>query len=166
MMQKHLVMTVRAHARCDFALILRTARPESENQHHEVIEPEAPRGAVHPRQVIARPLAVGFAGERVSVVRSPEPAGGEVLLRGDTEAAPQDQRESLISGLAGRKTRKSGQAEDPQILFEALGVSAYVLALLGRAEADDQLRRALGFFRSVDATRFIGEAEALLASPI
>ena len=42
MMQKHLVMTVRAHARCDFALILRTARPESENQHHEVIEPEAP----------------------------------------------------------------------------------------------------------------------------
>ena len=157
MMQKHLVMTVRAHARCDFALILRTARPESENQHHEVIEPEAPRGAVHPRQVIARPLAVGFAGERVSVVRSPEPAGGEVLLRGDTEAAPQDQRESLISGR---------QAEDPQILFEALGVSAYVLALLGRAEADDQLRRALGFFRSVDATRFIGEAEALLASPI
>jgi predicted negative regulator of RcsB-dependent stress response len=35
-----------------------------------------------------------------------------------------------------------------------------------RAEADDQLRRALGFFRSVDATRFIREAEALLASPI
>jgi hypothetical protein len=81
MMQEHLVMTVRAHARCDFALILRTARPESENQHHEVIEPEAPPGAVHPRQVIARPLAVGFAGERVSVVRSPEPARGEVLLR-------------------------------------------------------------------------------------
>ena len=176
--------------------------------------------------------------------------------RGDTEAALQDQRESLISGR---------QAEDPQILFEALGVSAYVLALLGRAdeaqlllselfgtsafnlggldeasmdcvlaaeilgrrdqarpwlstrrdctwyvaaraltdqefvaaaevldsmgaarsaalvrlraaqefvrtgrqaEADDQLRRALGFFRSVDATRFIREAEALLASPI
>ena len=178
------------------------------------------------------------------------------LARGDTEAALQDQRESLISGR---------QAEDPQILFEALGVSAYVLALLGRAdeaqpllselfgtsafnlggldeasvdcllaaeilgrrdqarrwlstrrdspwyvagraltdqefvaaaevldsmgaarsaalvrlraaqefvrtgrrpEADDQLRRALGFFRSVDATRFIREAEALLASPI
>jgi hypothetical protein len=176
--------------------------------------------------------------------------------RGDTEAALQDQRESLISGR---------QAEDPQILFEALGVSAYVLAPLGRAdeaqpllsglfgtsafnlggldeasmdcvlaaeilgrrdqarpwlstrrdcpwyvaaraltdqefvaatevldsmgaarsaalvrlraaqefvrtgrqaEADDQLRRALGFFRSVDATRFIREAEALLASPI
>jgi hypothetical protein len=35
-----------------------------------------------------------------------------------------------------------------------------------RAEADDQLRRAISFFRSVDATRFIREAEALLASPI
>ena len=33
-----------------------------------------------------------------------------------------------------------------------------------RAEADDQLRRALSFFRSVDATRFIREAEALLAA--
>ncbi len=41
--------------------------------------------------------------------------------------------------------------------------AAQQLALTGRqAEADDQLRQALGFFRSVGATRFIGEAEALL----
>jgi class 3 adenylate cyclase/tetratricopeptide (TPR) repeat protein len=33
-----------------------------------------------------------------------------------------------------------------------------------RAEADDQLRQALSFFRSVGATRFIREAEALLAA--
>ena len=33
-----------------------------------------------------------------------------------------------------------------------------------RAEADDQLRHALSFFRSVGATRFIREAEALLAA--
>jgi hypothetical protein len=33
-----------------------------------------------------------------------------------------------------------------------------------RAEADDQLQRALRFFRSVEATRFIGNAEALLAA--
>jgi class 3 adenylate cyclase/tetratricopeptide (TPR) repeat protein len=33
-----------------------------------------------------------------------------------------------------------------------------------RAEADDQLRPALGFFRSVGATRFIRDAEALLAA--
>jgi class 3 adenylate cyclase/tetratricopeptide (TPR) repeat protein len=33
-----------------------------------------------------------------------------------------------------------------------------------RAEADEQLRYALSFFRSVDATRFIREAEALLAA--
>ena len=33
-----------------------------------------------------------------------------------------------------------------------------------RAEADDQLRPALGFYRSVSATRFIRDAEALLAA--
>ena len=176
------------------------------------------------------------------------------LARGDTEAALQDQRESLLSGR---------QAQDPQALYPALSGSAYVLALAGRAdeaqpilselfggslvdrgsldelspecvlaaeisgrrdearrwlstrrdspwfavarkladqefaaaaesldsmgaarsaafarlraaqelartgrraEADDQLRQALGFFRSVGATRFIREAEALLAA--
>ena len=176
------------------------------------------------------------------------------LARGDTEAALQDQRESLISGR---------QAKDPQALIPALAGSAYVLALAGRAdeaqpilselfgisvvdlgsldesstdcvlaaeilgrrdearwwlstwrhspwyvavreladrefvaaaesldsmgaarsaalarrraaqelartgrraEADDQLRHALSFFRSVDVTRFIREAEALLAA--
>ena len=176
------------------------------------------------------------------------------LARGDTEAALQDQRESLISGR---------QAKDPQALFPALAGSACVLAMAGRvdeaqpilsevfgisgvemgsldeastdcvlaaeilgrrdearrwlstwrdtawsaaarelveqefvaaaesldsmgaarsaalarlraaqefvrtgrrAEADDQLRHALSFFRSVGATRFIREAEALLAA--
>jgi class 3 adenylate cyclase/tetratricopeptide (TPR) repeat protein len=43
--------------------------------------------------------------------------------------------------------------------------AARELASTGRrAEADDQLRSALGFFRSVGATRFIREAEALLAA--
>jgi hypothetical protein len=31
-------MTVRAHARRDFALILRTACPEAEDHHHQAIE--------------------------------------------------------------------------------------------------------------------------------
>jgi hypothetical protein len=35
-------MTVRAHARCDLALVLRTAWPEPENHHHAAIEAEAP----------------------------------------------------------------------------------------------------------------------------
>ena len=176
------------------------------------------------------------------------------LARGDTEAALQDQRESLISAR---------QAKDPQVLNPALAGSAYVLAvadrsdeahlilselfgtravdegsldemsmdcvlaaeILGRrdearrwlrtwrdsawsaaareladqefvaaaesldsmgaarsaalarlcaaqelarsgrrAEADDQLRQALSFFRTVGATRFIRQAEALLAA--
>jgi hypothetical protein len=32
-----------------------------------------------------------------------------------------------------------------------------------RAEADEQLTRALGFFRSVGAARYVREGEALLA---
>jgi len=33
-----------------------------------------------------------------------------------------------------------------------------------RAEADEQLRRALAYFRSVGATRYAREGEALLAA--
>jgi class 3 adenylate cyclase len=176
------------------------------------------------------------------------------LARDETEAAVQDQQESLINGR---------QAKDPQVLFDALAYSAYVLAIAGRpdeaqpilsellgsgafdrgsldesaidcvlaaeilgrrdeirrwlsarrdspwytaareladqefvaaaesldsmgaarsaalarlraaqelaragrrAEADDQLRHALSFFRSVQATRFIRQAEALRAA--
>jgi len=49
--EKHLVMTVRAHARSDLALIFRTACPETEDHHHAAIEAEAPGAAIHPWQV-------------------------------------------------------------------------------------------------------------------
>jgi class 3 adenylate cyclase len=45
------------------------------------------------------------------------------MARGDTQAAVADQRESLVSGR---------QAKDPQALYPALAVSAYVLAAVGR----------------------------------
>jgi hypothetical protein len=51
MVEEHLVMTVRAHARRDLALIFRTAWPETENHHHAAIEAEGPGAAVHPWQV-------------------------------------------------------------------------------------------------------------------
>jgi hypothetical protein len=35
-------MTVRAHARRDFALVFRTACPKTEDHHHAAIEAEAP----------------------------------------------------------------------------------------------------------------------------
>ena len=38
--EEHLVMTVRAHARRDLALILRTAWPEAEDHDHAVIQAE------------------------------------------------------------------------------------------------------------------------------
>ena len=41
-MEEYLVMTVRAHARCDLTLVIRTTWPEPENHHHAVIEAEAP----------------------------------------------------------------------------------------------------------------------------
>ena len=40
--EDYLVMTIRAHARRDLAVILRSAWPEAENHHHEVIEAAAP----------------------------------------------------------------------------------------------------------------------------
>jgi len=49
--EKHLVMTVRAHARRDLALVFRTACPKTEDHHHAAIEAEAPGAAVHPWQV-------------------------------------------------------------------------------------------------------------------
>ena len=50
--KEHLVMTVRAHARRDLAVIFRAAPAETENHHHEAMEAETPGAAVHPRQVI------------------------------------------------------------------------------------------------------------------
>jgi hypothetical protein len=47
------------------------------------------------------------------------------LARGDMQAALEDQRESLISGR---------RAKDPQALYPALAVSAYVFAAAGRAD--------------------------------
>jgi hypothetical protein len=35
-----------------------------------------------------------------------------------------------------------------------------------RGDADEQLAKALAFFRSVGATRYIREAEALLSAPV
>jgi hypothetical protein len=40
--EEHLVMTVRAHARRDLAQILRMAWPEAENHRHSVIQAEGP----------------------------------------------------------------------------------------------------------------------------
>jgi class 3 adenylate cyclase/tetratricopeptide (TPR) repeat protein len=58
------------------------------------------------------------------------------LARDDVEAALQDQRESLINAR---------QAKDPQVLSEALAVSAYVLAVAGRAdEAQPMLSELFG----------------------
>src|SRR4029077_12369904 len=51
--EEHLVMTVRAYAGRDLALIFRTACPETEDHHHAAIEAEAPGAAVHPWQVRA-----------------------------------------------------------------------------------------------------------------
>ena len=48
----------------------------------------------------------------------------------------------------------------------AIGVNLAELVKTGRpADADDQLQHALSFFRSVGASRFIREAEELLAAP-
>ena len=48
--------------------------------------------------------------------------------------------------------------------FYRMHAAAQLIGEGRRAEADEQLRRALGFFRSVGATWYLGEGEALLAA--
>ena len=80
------------------------------------------------------------------------------LARGDTEAALQDQRESLISAR---------RAKDPQVLFAALAGSAYVLALVGRAdEAQPILSELFGTSAFVLGTLDDLSAECVLAAEI
>jgi hypothetical protein len=63
------------------------------------------------------------------------------LARGDREGALADQRESLISAR---------QEREPQGLYPALAVSAYVLALVGRADEAEPLLSELFVTSPVD----------------
>jgi hypothetical protein len=69
--EEYLVMTVRAHAWRDLALILRTAWSEAENHHHQVIEAHAPRVTAHPLQVIAGDISEHYQRGQLRV----RPAG-------------------------------------------------------------------------------------------
>jgi class 3 adenylate cyclase/tetratricopeptide (TPR) repeat protein len=51
----------------------------------------------------------------------------------------------------------------PEIAYARLRAAEQLLDQGRRAEADQQLQKALAFYRSVDATRYIREGEALLA---
>jgi predicted negative regulator of RcsB-dependent stress response len=48
--------------------------------------------------------------------------------------------------------------------FTRLRAAAQLVDAGRRAQADEQLQRALAFYRSVGATRYIREGEALLAA--
>jgi hypothetical protein len=52
----------------------------------------------------------------------------------------------------------------PEVAFYRLRAAEQLLAEGRRAEADEQLSRALAFYRSVRATRYVREGEALLAA--
>jgi tetratricopeptide (TPR) repeat protein len=54
--------------------------------------------------------------------------------------------------------------DTPAEAFSRLGAAEALLAEGRRAEADEQLRPALAFFRSVRASRYVREGEALLAA--
>jgi predicted negative regulator of RcsB-dependent stress response len=51
----------------------------------------------------------------------------------------------------------------PYAALAALRAAEWFVAQGRRAEADEQLRRALAFWRTVGATRYVREGEALLA---
>jgi hypothetical protein len=51
----------------------------------------------------------------------------------------------------------------PEAAFTRVWAAELLLAEGRRAEADEQLERALAFWRSVGGTRYVAEAEALRA---
>jgi hypothetical protein len=48
--------------------------------------------------------------------------------------------------------------------YDRLAAAKLLAAQRRRAQADEQLRRALAFYRAVGATRYVREGEALLAA--
>ena len=54
----------------------------------------------------------------------------------------------------------------PHEAYTRLRAAETLIADNRRTEADEQLEKALAFFRSVGATRYVREAEALLSAPL
>ena len=80
------------------------------------------------------------------------------LARGDAEGALSDQAELLISAR---------QAKDPQTLYPALGVSAYLLADAGRAGEGRRILAELFATGTADlGTLFVSFTDCLLAAEI
>ena len=114
---------------------------------------------------------LGFAG-----VESPTFAWAGLMLGREAEVVAILEREVLDSPWlrAGRAAAEADFRLAADILGEIGAVtqeaffrlrSAEQLVREGRrAEADEQLRRALAFYRSVGATRYVREGEALLAA--
>lgn len=96
--------------------------------------------------------------------------GKEDLVRRAVAATPGDDPwrgavEAMLGGEPGRAADLLRDADRPHGEAQARLRAARALVAEGRgAEAEAQLGRALAFWRSVGATRSIGEAEALLAA--
>ena len=63
-----------------------------------------------------------------------------------------------------RRTSSEAIGAAPQEALFRLWAAEQLVDEGRRAEADEQLRRALAFYRSVGATRYVREGEALLAA--
>jgi len=80
------------------------------------------------------------------------------LARGDVDGALSDQAELLISAR---------QAKDPQTLYPALGVSAYLLAVAGRADEGRRILAELFATGTADlSSLFVSFTDCLLAAEI
>jgi class 3 adenylate cyclase/tetratricopeptide (TPR) repeat protein len=112
--------------------------------------------------------AVVFAGCWPILIRVLGAIGrGEELLAA-TEAAPQTRWIVAARCYAARDFAGAAElyAQIGSLLDEAdarLRAAELLASEDGRAEADAQLEQALAFYRSVGATRYVGEGEALLA---
>ena len=98
-------------------------------------------------------------------------SGGGARARGDHRATSRRTRRgcergerSLAGDLRGAADVLAEIGAPPSEAFFRLRAAEALVAEGRRAEADEQLRPALAFYRGVGATRYVREGEALLAA--
>jgi tetratricopeptide (TPR) repeat protein len=110
----------------------------------------------------------GFWSLQLAVVMEALGRGPEFLARASTLGAPTPWLEAATLWADGELSRAADLLGDirslPDEALARLRAADQLVAAGRRAEADEQLGRALAFFRSVGASRYIREGEALLAA--
>jgi hypothetical protein len=90
---------------------------------------------------------------------------GERVVRAPLETKWMEAMRAILEGdLVGAADIYFEIGDEMEEAFARLRAAEWLVAEGRRAEADEQLQKALAFWRSVGATRYVREGEALLAA--